>query len=304
MRPVLIHEVGLRDGLQSERQIVPTVVKTEWLERLLDAGLDLVQVGSFVNPAKVPQMADTDELFRRVQGRPRGGTRLSALVLNEKGLERALDCGVDLVCAGASASETHSLRNAGVGSAEAVARILAVADAARKAGLQVQASVQSAFGCGFEGPVGETRVMGMVAAYVQAGIRSISLADTAGHAHPSQVAAYVRRILALCPEAEVTVHLHNTYGLGLANAYAAMDAGAAVLETSFGGLGGCPFTKLAAGNVATEDLVHGLQQAGQRLDIRLDRIIGVSQEAAMVLGRELPGCVYRTGGIRAVPALV
>ncbi|MFN8012232.1 MAG: hydroxymethylglutaryl-CoA lyase [Holophagaceae bacterium] len=304
MRPVLIHEVGLRDGLQSERQIVPTALKADWLGRLIEAGLDLVQVGSFVNPAKVPPMADTDELFRRFRDRPRGRTRLSALVLNEKGLERALDCGVDLVCAGASASETHSQRNTGVGTAEAVARVLAIADAARKAGLEVQASVQSAFGCGFEGPVGETRVMGMVAAYVQAGLRHVSLADTAGHGHPAQVAAYVRRILALCPEAEVTVHLHDTYGLGMANAYAAMEAGAAALETSFGGLGGCPFTKVAAGNLATEDLVHGLQQAGQRLDLRLDRIIGVAQEAAMALGRELPGRVYRTGGIRAVPALV
>jgi hydroxymethylglutaryl-CoA lyase len=304
MRPVLIHEVGLRDGLQSEKQIVPTVLKADWLERLLGAGLDLVQVGSFVNPAKVPQMADTDELFRRFRDQPRGGTRLSALVLNEKGLERALEGGVDLVCVGASASETHSVKNAGVGSAEAVARILSVADAARKAGLEVQASVQSAFGCGFEGPVAETKVMGIVAAYVQAGLRRISLADTAGHGHPAQVAAYVRRVLALCPEAEVTVHLHNTYGLGMANAYAALEAGATVLETSFGGLGGCPFTRVAAGNIATEDLVHGLQQAGLRLDVRLDRLIGVAQDAAMVLGRELPGCVYRTGGIRAVPALV
>jgi hydroxymethylglutaryl-CoA lyase len=304
MRPLLIHEVGLRDGLQAEKQIVPTALKAEWLERLLDAGLDLVQVGSFVNPAKVPQMADTDELFHRLRGRPRGRTQLSALVLNEKGLGRALDCGADLVCVGASASETHSLKNTGAGTAEAVARILAVADAARKAGLRVQASVQSAFGCGFEGPVGETRVMGMVAAYLQAGLRQISLADTAGHGHPAQVTAYVRRVLSLCPEAEVTVHLHNTYGLGMANAYAALEAGATALETSFGGLGGCPFTRVAAGNIATEDLVHGLQQAGLRLDVRLDRIIGVAQDAAMVLGRELPGCVYRTGGIRAVPALV
>lgn len=304
MRPVLIHEVGLRDGLQSEKQIVPTVLKADWLERLVDAGLDLVQVGSFVNPAKVPPMADTDELFRRFGGRSRGGTRFSALVLNGKGLERALDCGVDLVCLGASASETHSLKNAGTGSAEAVARILEVADAARKAGLAVQASVQSAFGCGFEGPVSETRVMGMVAAYLRAGLRAISLADTAGHGHPAQVAAYVRRVRSLAPDAEVTVHLHNTYGLGMANAYAAMEAGAAALETSFGGLGGCPFTRVAAGNIATEDLVHGLQQAGLRLDLKLDGIIGAAQDAAMVLGRELPGCVYRTGGIRAVPALV
>ena len=304
MRPLLIHEVGLRDGLQAEAQVVPTDLKLGWLERLLDAGLDILQAGSFVHPAKVPQMADTDELFRRLRGRPRrGGTLLSALVLNEKGLERALACGVELVCLGASASETHSRKNTGMGSEEATRRILATALEARKAGMRVQVSVQSAFGCGFEGPVSEARVLAMVAAYLEAGLRSISLADTAGHAHPAQVARYIREVLALDPGAEVTAHLHNTYGLGMANVYAAMEAGAAALETSFGGLGGCPFTKLAAGNVATEDLVHGLQQAGTRPDIRLEALIGVARDVAAFLGRELPGCVYRTGPIRLHPAM-
>jgi hydroxymethylglutaryl-CoA lyase len=299
MRPLLIHEVGLRDGLQAEAQVVPTDLKLAWLERLLDAGLDIVQVGSFVHPGKVPQMADTDELFRRLRDRPRrAGALLSALALNEKGLERAQACGVELLCLGASASETHSLKNTGMGSAEALHRIIATGLEAEKAGMKVQVSVQSAFGCGFEGPVEEARVLVMVAAYLKAGFRAISLADTAGHGHPAQVAGLVRKVLALEPAAEVTAHIHNTYGLGMANVYAALEAGATAIETSFGGLGGCPFTKLAAGNVATEDLVHGLQREKRRLDIDLEALIGVAQDVAMFLGRELPGCVYRTGPVR------
>lgn len=305
MRPLLIHEVGPRDGLQAEAQVVPIGIKLRWLGRLMDAGLDILQVGSFVHPGKVPQMADTDELFRHLKTHPRRtGTLLSGLVLNERGLERGLACGVEMVCLGASASESHSQKNTGMGSAEATGRIIATALEAQKAGLRVQVSVQSAFGCGFEGPVPEAKVMGMVEAYLEAGLRSISLADTAGHAHPAQVSAYVIKILEKDPGAEITAHIHNTYGLGMANVYAAMEAGATAIETSFGGLGGCPFTKLAAGNVATEDLVHGLQRAGQRLDIRLDELIGVAQEVAMFFGRELPGCVYRTGPLGLKPAAV
>lgn len=296
MSTVLIHEVGPRDGLQAEHQIVPTDIKLEWLGRLMDAGLDIIQVGSFVHPGKVPQMADTDELFRCLSTRKRNSeVILSGLVLNEKGLERGLNCGVEMFCMGVSASETHSRRNTGMSTEEATARIIAVALEAIAAGKKVQVSVQSAFGCGFEGQVPEGTVMGIVETYLAVGLKAISLADTAGHAHPAQVTAYIQRILAMEPSAEITAHFHNTYGLGMANVYAAMEAGATSIETSFGGLGGCPFTKVAAGNVATEDLVHGLQRAGLRRDINLDRLISVASDVATFFGRDLPGCVYKTG---------
>ena len=300
MGQILIHEVGPRDGLQVEPQVVPTETKLGWLHRLIDSGLDIVQVGSFVHPAKVPQMADTDELFRQlaVQRRP-GGAVLSGLVLNERGLERALACGVEMFCMGVSASDTHSRKNTGMGTEDATRRIIETALEAKRASRDVQVSVQSAFGCGFEGPVPEDRVMGIVHAYLSVGLEAISLADTAGHAHPAQVGAYVRRVLEMEPGARVTAHIHNTYGVGMANVYAALDAGATSIETSFGGLGGCPFTKVAAGNVATEDLVHALQRAGQRADIRLDALIGVARDVAAFLGRELPGCVYKIGPIAA-----
>jgi hydroxymethylglutaryl-CoA lyase len=190
-----------------------------------------------------------------------------------------------------------------MGTEDATRRIIATALEAKQAGRKVQVSVQSAYGCGFEGAISEARVMGIVAAYLEAGLTAISLADTAGHAHPDQVRRYVENVLALDPAAEITAHIHDTYGLGMVCVYAAMEAGARAIETSFGGLGGCPFTKVAAGNVATEDFVHGLQRTGQRLDIDLPALIGVAKDVATHFGRELPGCVYKTGPIAAkVPA--
>ena len=298
MKQILIHEVGPRDGLQAEKQVVPTAVKLDWIRRAANSGVDIVQVGSFVRGDKLPQMADTDDLFRILSGETHRAL-LSGLVLNEKGLERALEVGVGLICMGVSASGTHSLKNTGMSTEDAAGRIIAMAKAAQKAGRRVQVSVQSAFGCGFEGAIPFDRVRTLVEAYLEAGLHSISLADTAGHAHPAQVRRYLRCFLELDPSAEITAHIHNTYGLGMANVYAALDAGAAAIETSFGGLGGCPFTKVAAGNVATEDLVHGLQRNGQRADIDIGALIGVAREVSAFFGRELPGCVHKTGPITA-----
>jgi hydroxymethylglutaryl-CoA lyase len=297
MTRLVLHEVGPRDGLQMERETVPTDTKEAWIRALLAAGIDIVQVGSFVHPEKVPQMADTDELFRRLNAtRPPRGV-LSGLVLNERGLERGLKCGVDLFCVGASASETHSRKNTGMGSDEALRRILAVAHEARAAGKAVQVSVQSAFGCGFEGPIDEARVLAMARAYVDAGFRQISLADTAGHAHPAQVARLFAAVAAMGADIQCTCHVHNTYGLGMANIYAALQAGVTAVETSFAGLGGCPFTRVAAGNVATEDFVHALQRAGQRTDVDLAALVSVARDVASHFGREMPGFVYKTGPI-------
>ncbi len=297
MTRIVLHEVGPRDGLQMERAVVPTDVKEGWVRRTIAAGIDIVQVGSFVHPEKVPQMADTDLLFRRLSAdRPEGGV-LSGLVLNEKGLERGLTCGVEMFCMGASASDTHSRRNTGMGTEEAVGRIIAMAKEAVAAGRTVQVSVQSAFGCGFEGPIPEARVLGMVGQYLDAGFRQISLADTAGHAHPAQVEQLCDAVRALAPDVECTCHFHNTYGLGMANVYAALRAGATSIEASFAGLGGCPFTKVAAGNVATEDVVHALQRQGVREDVDLDALIGIARDVAAHFGRELPGYVHRTGPI-------
>jgi len=297
MKRTLIHEVGPRDGLQMEKQVVPLETKESWIRGVMDAGVDIVQVGSFVHPEKVPQMADTDELFRRLTADKTGSTVLSGLVLNEKGLERGLQCGVEMFCLGASASETHSRKNTGMGTEEATRRIIGAAKQAVAAGKKVQVSVQSAFGCGFEGPIPEDRVLGMVRAYLEAGLTNISLADTAGHADPAQVERLFGAVFALDPVVECTCHFHNTYGLGMANIFAARGAGVTTLETSFAGLGGCPFTKVAAGNVATEDIVHALHRQGLRQDVRLDGLLGVARSVAEHFGRDMPGHVYRTGPI-------
>jgi len=293
---ILVHEVGPRDGLQVEASTVPTEKKLEWLRSLVGCGLDLVQVGSFVRADKVPQMADTDALFRTLSQEPHRAV-LSGLVLNEKGLERGLEVGVELFCMGVSASETHSRKNTGMTTGEAQGRIVAMAKSALQAGKSVQVSVQSAFGCGFEGPISEERVLGIVRAYLEAGLRNISLADTAGHANPEQVERLFQSLFRLDRSIQATCHFHDTYGLGMANIQAAMRCGVTCFETSFAGLGGCPFTKVAAGNVATEDLVHALQRMGRRDDIDLGSLIGTARDVAAFFARELPGRVYKTGAI-------
>ncbi len=292
---IILHEVGLRDGLQMESRVVPLEKKAEWLTSLLESGMDIIQIGSFVHPVKVPQMADTDELFRRFTADKKSDAVLSGLALNEKGVERGLACGVEMFCMGVSASETHSRKNTGMGTEEALKRIIGMAKTAADAGKKTQVSVQSAFGCGFEGPIPEERVLNIARAYAEAGIRNISLADTAGHAHPSQVERLFGAVSALDPEIECACHFHNTYGLGMANMFAAMRAGATYFETSFAGLGGCPFTKSAAGNVATEDFVHVLQMAGLRKETDLDRLIAVARGVASHFARDMQGFVYKTG---------
>ena len=298
MAAVVIHEVGLRDGLQMEKTLVPFERKLEWIRALVAAGLDIVQVGSFVHTTKVPQMADTDRLFQTLRAEAlRPGVALSGLVLNEKGMERAQAAGVDMLCMGVSASETHSRRNTGMSIAEASDRIIAMAKEAIAAKLRVQVSVQSAFGCGYEGLVPAERVLGLVLQYADNGITHVSLADTAGHAVPDQVSRMYEAVQRVGQGIDCACHFHDTYGLGLANVWAAMQAGVTHVETSVAGLGGCPFTRIAGGNVCTEDFVHMLQRMGRRMDVQLGGLIAVANEVAAFFGREMPGMVHRTGAI-------
>jgi hydroxymethylglutaryl-CoA lyase len=294
---IFIHEVGPRDGLQVEKMAVPLAEKIRWIEAVCAAGIDIVQLGSFVNPEKVPQMADTDTLFKHFAAYKPAGVTLSGLVLNEKGLERGLACEVDMFCMGVSASETHSQKNTGMTSAEALRRIVPMAKQAMAVGKKVQASVQSAFGCGFEGPIEQGKVLDIVKAYLDAGIRNVSLADTSGHAQPQQVEDLYKAIQALEPSVELACHFHNTYGLGLANCYAALKTGVTTFESAFGGLGGCPFTKLPAGNVSTEDMVHSFQRMGLRKDIKLELLLEVARQVGSYFERELPGFILKSGSI-------
>ncbi len=297
MHDIVIHEVGPRDGLQMEKQIVPLEKKLEWIKGLINTGVDIIQVGSFVHIEKMPQMATTDQLFIELAKDKPKDVILSALVLNEKGLERGMKVEVDMFCMGVSASETHSKKNTNMFVSEATDRIIAIAQTALDANKKVQVSVQSAFGCGFEGRVPMENVIGIARKFVDAGLRNISLADTAGHATPDKVEQLFSAVNSLADDIDLTCHFHNTYGMGLANCYAAMKVGVKYYESSVAGLGGCPFTKIAGGNVCTEDLVHMLQHMNSRGDIRIDPIIGVANDVAAFFNREMPGDIYRTGVI-------
>jgi len=299
MDTIVIHEVGPRDGLQIEEQIVPLAQKLKWIEGLISSGIDIIQLGSFVNPKRVPQMADTEELFKYFlkPENKKNNALLSGLVLNEKGVERGMNCGVEMFCMGVSASETHSQKNTGMSIEEAQKRIIEMAKGVMASGGKVQASVQSAFGCGYEGKVPEERVISIITGYLEAGIKNISLADTAGHANPAMVEEMFGKIFKLDPAVNAACHFHDTYGMGLANCYAALKSGVKYFEASFAGLGGCPFTAIASGNVCTEDLVHMLHRMKIRNDIIANKISEVSADAVKFFNRDLPGVVYKTGEI-------
>jgi len=299
MNSIIIHEVGPRDGLQVEKEIVPTQTKIEWIKELISSGIDIIQVGSFVNPKRVPQMADTDEIFRffNLPENKNDKVILSGLVLNDKGFERGMECGVDMFCMGVSASNTHSKNNTGMSTEEALEKIINIAKSALSNNKKVQVSVQSAFGCGYEGKIPEEKVMNIVKKYLDAEIRNISLADTAGHAIPNQVENLFGKIKELDKDINLACHFHNTYGFGIANVYAAFKVGVVSFESSFAGLGGCPFTAIASGNVATEDLIHMFNKMGLRKDIDLDKVIEISKKASEFFKRELPGVIYKTGPI-------
>jgi hydroxymethylglutaryl-CoA lyase len=299
MEKIIIHEVGPRDGLQIEEQTVPLEQKIKWIEGLLSSGIDIIQLGSFVNPKRVPQMAGTEELFKYFlkPENKKHNAMFSGLVLNEKGIERGMNCGVELFCMGVSASETHSRKNTGMSIEEAQKRIIEMAKGVIASGGKVQASVQSAFGCGYEGKVPEERVISIISKYLEAGIKNISLADTAGHANPAMVEKLFGKIFKLDLSVNAACHFHDTYGMGLANCCAALKSGVMYFESSFAGLGGCPFTAVASGNVCTEDFVHMLHRMGMRNDIDVKKISGVSADAVKFFNRDLPGIVYKTGEI-------
>jgi hydroxymethylglutaryl-CoA lyase len=299
MEKVIIHEVGMRDGLQVERQTVPTETKIKWLDELIKTGIDIIQVGSFVPPVKVPTMADTDSLFKHYSenGKP-GNVTLSGLVLNEKGLERGMACGVDMFCMGVSASETHSKKNTGMTTLEALDRIIAMAKNAMSEGNKVQVSVQSAFGCGFEGKIPEERVIGIIEKYLENDINMISLADTAGHAYPAQVESLIAQIYKKSENVNIAVHFHDTYGLGIANCYTAYTLGVRYFESAFAGLGGCPFTAKASGNVCSEDLINMFNRMNLRKDIDIQKILEISKEAESFFGRELPSKLLKVGKLK------
>jgi len=291
---IIIHEVGLRDGLQNESLIVDTETKLQWALELANSNLNIIQLGSFVNPNKVPQMADTDKLFELIK-KEGLNTKFSALILNHKGLDRALQTGVDIICTGVSASNTHSLKNTGMDTETALETIIDITKIINEHNIDYQVSIQSAFGCGYEGRVDEGKVLAIATKLIDNGILNISLADTSGYAYPEKVRRIIKLIKTIEPLVRITVHFHNTFGLGIANTIEAINSGAEVIETAIGGLGGCPFTKVAAGNVSTEDFINYLQRKKERMDISLDNLLNLSKKISIYLNKELQSYTFKVG---------
>ncbi len=286
-RGVNLEDQTLRDGLQSESRPFSLVEKKHLVAGLARAGLKRLQVGSFVHPRRVPQMADTDELVRTVE--PPQGVVFSGLVLNARGLERALACGLSDVALSASVSDSHSRRNTNQSSTAAIDTMAGLIREAVQAGLAVRGGLQCVFGCVYEGAIDAERVLAAAEKMAAAGARSLNLADTTGMAHPRQVADLCVRIGKALPDIELVLHLHDTRGLGLANMLAGFEAGVRSFDVCTGGLGGCPFVRGAAGNVATEDAVHAFEAMGVATGIGLAGLVEVVDTLERLLERRLPG---------------
>jgi hydroxymethylglutaryl-CoA lyase len=289
---VEVVEVGPRDGLQSEAQVLPTDLKVEFVRRLLAAGLRRIEVASFVNPKRVPQMADAEAVLAALDV-PNNG--FIGLVLNRKGFDRARAAGCTEVGMAIAASESFSQRNQGLSIDEGIAAWLEIAAAARDAGIRAQITISTAFGCPFEGEVPVARVREIAERLAAGAPDEIAVADTIGVAVPTQVTEVIRALFAAVPQVPLRAHFHNTRNTGLANAYAAVEAGVRTLDASCGGIGGCPFAPAATGNIPTEDLVYMLQRMGIVTGIDLPTLLDTSRWLQGALEHPVPGMVVKAG---------
>jgi hydroxymethylglutaryl-CoA lyase len=290
---VTICEVGTRDGFQIEPEFIPTEVKIEVVNRLSAAGLQRIEVTSFVHPKAVPQLRDAEEVMARITRQP--GTVYAALVPNDKGALRAVEAGVDRIHTVLSASESHNLANVNMTLAESLAKLAAVARVAQEARVPLQGGISTSFGCPFEGEVPLSNLESIVVCLVDLGFGGIGLADTTGMANPAQVKRTLEYLLPKFPRLEWTLHTHNTRAMAIPNILAAMDCGVRHFDASIGGLGGCPFAPGATGNVCTEDLVHCLHAMGYETGIDLDQLLSTALRVEEIIGRTLPGQVMKAG---------
>lgn len=294
-----IIEVSPRDGIQNEKTILSTEAKLHLINMALDAGLRRMEVTSFVNPKRVPQMGDADAV---AAGLPRDrGARFIGLTLNQRGFDRAAAAGLDEANFVVVASETFNRKNQGVGTQDSIDAFAAV-KASAPATIQVGLTIGAAFGCPFEGEVPLSRLMQVVDGCMAHAPFELALADTIGVATPRDVQERVGAIRAAYPDVPIRLHLHNTRNTGIANAWAGIEAGASALDASLGGVGGCPFAPRATGNIATEDLVYMLDRSGVRTNVDLDKAIAAAEWLESQLGKQVPGLVMKAGGFPAPQA--
>jgi hydroxymethylglutaryl-CoA lyase len=284
---VRVVEVGPRDGLQNEAVFVPTGAKIHFIDLLSAAGLPVVEATSFVSPKAIPALADADEVFPAITKRP--GTHYPALVPNVRGLERALAAGVQEIALFTAASETFTKRNINMTIDESLAAFAAVMERARPAGLTVRGYVSTAFGCPYEGDVPPEKVIAVTERLFALGVAEVSVGDTIGVATPNQITAMVPLLTQVAPVERIALHLHDTRGTALANAYAGLQAGITCFDSAAGGLGGCPYAPGASGNLATEDLVYMLHGLGIETGVDVANVAAASRFLSGVLGHDLPG---------------
>ncbi len=293
-KKVNICEVGLRDGLQNEKSLLTTDQKVELLQGLIDAGFKVIEVGSFMHPVKVPQMADTDEVIKRM-GEVEG-VELRCLIPNLRGVERAVKCGCKKVKLNVSASRMHNLKNLNRTPEESVAKFAEVCEAATAAGIAISGSISMPFASPWEGVTPVEDVDSIIEAYGKVGIHEVSLSDASGMATPAQVAALCSHVQEKFPENTWWLHFHNTRGLAMANIVAAMDVGMTQFDSSFGGLGGCPFVPNAAGNISTEDVLHMCEASGIETGVDLPKVMELTRKMQEMLAKDrLESYVMKAG---------
>jgi hydroxymethylglutaryl-CoA lyase len=290
---LIVQEVSPRDGLQIEPTWVETADKIALIDQLSLAGFSRIEAGSFVSPKAIPALRDGDDVFRGIERRP--GVTYVALIPNLRGAQRAMDAGADELNLVMSASQTHNLANMRMRCEQSLTAFADVVSLVAGSSLSLNGSIATTFGCPFEGKIDEDRVLQIVDAYLELGMQGITLADTTGMANPRQVHRLVQRVLARIPASALTLHFHNTRGLGLSNVIAAYEAGARRFDASLGGLGGCPFAPGASGNICTEDLVNMCDEMGIDTGIDLPHLLTLSRTLPALLGHEMPGQVAKAG---------
>lgn len=292
-KSIVLCEVGLRDGLQNEKVIISTEEKLFLLHGLIDAGFHAIEVGSFMHPKAVPQMSDTDLLFRAIGDLP--GIELRALIPNLRGVQRAADCGCKKVKLTVSASRQHNLRNLNMTPEQSVAGFADCVKAANAYKIGISGSISMPFASPWEGRTSIADVDSIIEAYLSLGIQEISLSDTSGMAVPQQVFSLCTHVQERFPEATWWLHFHNTRGMAMANILAAMDAGMSQFDTSFGGLGGCPFVPGASGNISSEDVIHWCDESGIQTGIDVTKVIALSRRLRVLLAHELDSYILIAG---------
>ena len=290
---VKVTEVGPRDGFQSEKTILKTEDKIDVINHLIDAGYQRIEVSSFVSPKAIPQLADAETILNKVKRNSK--STLAALVPNAKGALRAVEAKLDEIVVFLSASESHNKKNVNRTVKESLQGFKEIADIAGKNNIPVQGDIATAFGCPFEGNVSSKKLVDISKEYKLMGFKGVTLGDTTGMATPPVVTDAINAIRDNVPDFEITLHFHNTRGVGLANVMTGLNLGISDYESCFGGMGGCPFAPNATGNICSEDLIYLLHEMGIETGINLEQLINIAKKVETLVGHKLPGQVMRAG---------